>query len=231
LRRLTEAIHRGDDGEALRLADRARRLIRGNADVQRINARLLVRQGEADAALEILLGLAKDGSDGELEAEIIEALLALDRFAEAESRLAEALTRFAVAPKDRLAAAARRIIADQRCGAPGWMALSADLEILGEIRLPARGRLRIETSDGREISATDPTERPLGSRPGEGAGGFEPFGASLKAVTGASVVTGAIEGVALIGSKLAYPPDFGVDGRSNVQGGRVTGWVRLRRTP
>jgi GT2 family glycosyltransferase len=232
LRRLTEAIRQGDDKEALRYADRARRLIPGNADVQRINARLLVRQGEADTALEILLGLSKDGSDGELEAEIIEALLALDHFAEAERRLAQALTRYAVAPRDRLAGAARRIIADPRCGAPGWMALSADLEVLGEVRLPAAGRLRIQATDGNEISPTDPAERPLANPPGEGAdGSFEPFRASLKALRGASVLSAAVEGAALIGSEFAYPPDFGIDGRSNIQGSHLTGWVRLGWTP
>jgi GT2 family glycosyltransferase/glycosyltransferase involved in cell wall biosynthesis len=226
LRRLSEAIRHGDDSEALRCADRARRLIPGNADVQRIYARLLVRHGEAEAALEILLGLSKLSSDGELEAEIIEALLALDHFAEAERRLAEALTRYAVAPRDRLASAARRIIADPQCRAPGWMALSPDLEVLGEVRLPASGRLRIKAGNRKEIFQTEPAERSLASPPSEG-GSFESFGASLKALTGARVLTSAIAGTALLGSELAYPPDFGIDGRSNIQAGHLTGWVRV----
>jgi GT2 family glycosyltransferase len=207
-------------------------LIPANADIPLINARLLARQGEVDAALEILLELSKDGSDGEVETEVIEALLTLDRFAEAERRLAEALSRYAVASKHRLVAAARRIIADRRCDAPGWMGLSVDLELLGEIRLPAVGHLRIRTTDGREIAPDHPAEHLLAERPGNGVDvGFEAFRASLKALSGTGVLTAEIEGSALIGSELAYPPDFAVDGRGTIQGRGLSGWVRLGRAP
>src|SRR5215475_3469952 len=115
LDRLHEALRRGDEAKALRFADRARRLFPSTTDILHINARLLVRRGEAEAALAILDKLAEDVPDAGIEAEIIEALLALDRLAKAERRAADALHHYAVAEQDPLATAARRIIADRRC--------------------------------------------------------------------------------------------------------------------
>src|SRR5689334_20336434 len=103
LQRLHDALRKGDEAEALRYADRARRLFPSTTDILHINARLLARRGEAEAALAILSKLAEDVPDAGIEAEIIEALLALDRLAEAERRTADALHSYAVAEQDPLA--------------------------------------------------------------------------------------------------------------------------------
>src|SRR5262249_15578854 len=72
LGRLHQAIATGDDGEALRYADRARRLMPATTDILHINARLLARRGEAKAALDILGKLADEAPDAGIEAEMIE---------------------------------------------------------------------------------------------------------------------------------------------------------------
>ena len=145
IRALGEALREGDEVQALRHADRARRIAPPNADILRINARLLGRQGQAEASLKLLLEASENSPGGEIDAEIVEAMLALGRFSEAAGRLADALQRYAVTgPEDPLARAARRIISDPRASAAGWIALSPELELIGEIRLPKEGRLRVK---------------------------------------------------------------------------------------
>lgn len=225
LDRLHEALHRGDEAEALRYADRARRLFPATTDILHINARLLVRRGEAEAALVILAKLAEEAPDAGIEAEIIEALLALDRLAEAERRAANALRRYAVDEQSPLAKASRRVVADHRCSAPGWMALSSELRLLGEIRLPSPGGLKL-AADGRKLV---PEEVP---RPEEKRDtGFAVFNSSLKMLSSPATVTAEIGGAALLGSGIPFPPDFAFDGRSNIDGRRLTGWVRIGWAP
>src|SRR6478672_1743526 len=79
IRALGEALREGDEVQALRHADRARRIAPPNADILRINARLLGRQGQAEASLKLLLEASENSPGGEIDAEIVEAMLALGR--------------------------------------------------------------------------------------------------------------------------------------------------------
>ena len=233
LRALGEALRHGDEVDALRQADRARRIAPPNADILRINARLLGRQGQAEAALKFLLEASENSPGGEIDAEIVEAMLALDRFSEAEGRLADALRRYAVTgTEDPLARAARRIISDPRASAAGWIALSPGLELIGEIRLPRAGHLRVRTPDGRELPPLRAAkQRKEAGRNPTGDPGVEAFAIPASNLSPPGPVSAEIEGTALLGSGLAYPPDFALDGRTHVEGRRLTGWVQLGWAP
>ena len=234
IRALGEALREGDEVQALRHADRARRIAPPNADILRINARLLGRQGQAEAALKFLLEASENSPGGEIDAEIVEAMLALGRFSEAEGRLADALRRYAITgTEDPLAKAARRIIGDPRASAPGWIALSPQLELIGEIRLPKEGRLRVNAAEGQALPPPRPTTPHKGAsedRAGDDVG-VEAFAIPLKALPAPGPLAADIDGTALLGSGLAYPPDFALDGRTHVEGRRLTGWVQLGWTP
>ena len=231
LRALDEAARLGDDVEALRQADRAQRILPPNADILRINARLLGRQGEEEAALNCLVKASRSSPSGEIDAEIIEAMLALNRFPEAERYLTDALQKYAVAGyTDPLARAARRIISDPRAGSTGWIALSPDLELIGEMRSQV-GRLKVTTIGGLALQQPRLTKPDKEVRERAGNADAQAFAIPLKGLPVLGPIVAEIDGTPLLGSGLAYPPDFALDGRTQAKGRRLTGWVQLGWAP
>ena len=61
--------------------------------------------------------------------------------------------------------------------------------------------------------------------------GVEAFAIPLKALPAPGPLAADIDGAALLGSGLAYPPDFALDGRTHIEGRRLTGWVQLGWMP
>jgi GT2 family glycosyltransferase len=214
-------IRAGDFDRALRVTDRVWRHAREDGPITRLYARLLARAGEHGPALRLLAAAAETQSDPDTEAQIVECLLAGGNTDAAAARLDAALRRFCLEPDGPLAEAARRVVARQAAGCRGWIGRAPALELVGAVRdAPQGARLELR-ADGVCVARAD-----LTARAGEPAtfclAPLRQAYAALAAVVG---------GVPLLGSGLADPPDFALDGRATVRNGQVSGWVRLGWRP
>ncbi|HZT50452.1 MAG TPA: hypothetical protein VFA22_00875, partial [Stellaceae bacterium] len=117
LQTVTAAMRGGDMERALRHADRAWRQARDDAALAHLYGRLLAHVGEHQAAVRLLTQAAAAASDPELEAQIVECLLARGDTAAAAARLAQALRSFCLEPGGALALSARRV-AERAAPAP-----------------------------------------------------------------------------------------------------------------
>jgi GT2 family glycosyltransferase/glycosyltransferase involved in cell wall biosynthesis len=227
LRRLLQIVNTGleagDFAQVLRHVDKARRFAPESADIAHLHGRLLLKLGENRAALGILQDAAKRRNDPDIEAAIVEACLALDAFDLARNRLDGALHKFAVTPDCLLATAARQAIGKPALAIPGWFGVTPTLGLHGDII--GRGgtiRLELSASSGETLGALVIEAR-----------ADAPTAFSLPAFQPSpqTPVRVSVDGVPLLGSGLRYKPDFDLDGRATLEGGKVTGWVALGWLP
>jgi GT2 family glycosyltransferase len=211
-----------DLDQALRVTDRLWRHASEDVDIAGLYARLLLRMGDHDAARRILAEAAERRPDPEIEASLVEALIAADAIEAAAQRLAAALRRFCLAPDGALAAAARRLIARPGPGLRGWVGVTAGLDLTGEVIGAGRhGRLELRSPADERLAQVAIADPPAGpalfhlAPPPEGAG----------------PLTVLVNGSPLLGSPISCRRDFDLDGRATTQGSRVTGWVKLGWLP
>ena len=222
LQTVNAAMRAGDLDRALRYTDRAWRLAREDAQVVLLYGRFLAHVGEHRTALRLLTQAAARQSSAEFEAQIVECLLGTDEHDAAGARLAAALQRFCLEPGGRLAEAARRVVERALHGSGGWVGITATLELFGTVSgaAPDAG-LELRATDGTILAAApiaSPTGEPAAFHlvpPRQSRGHLHVF----------------VDGAPLLGSGLAYPPDFDLDGRATDTNGRVTGWVRIGWRP
>ena len=205
----------GDLDAALRASDRIWRHARDDVGVAQFHGRLLALAGYPAAALAVLAPAAEHQTDPDLEALVIEISLASGQVAAARERLDRALRRFCIIAGGPLAALARRWLATEE-GPRGWAGLSPTLALCGEVASPGRARLELRSPDGALLAAHNR----------QGA-----FAIAVPRLVAPTEVTVTVNGMSLLGSGFAWPPDFGLDGRSTVTKGRVTGWARLGWQP
>ena len=220
LQSVTTAIGERDLAGALRFADAARRRAPDAPSVLCLHSRLLLQTGEAGRALAVLERAGATGSDPNIEACAVEALLSLGRREDASRRLQSALHSFAIEPGDPLALAARRMVMESGGAAVGWFGLSAALEVWGEICGDGAGQdLEVQVQGQYSISASAMVEA------------IQPGLRRFRAVAPSSArgqILVLADGARLVGSDLPFPPDFGLDGRARLEAGWLSGWVRAR---
>jgi GT2 family glycosyltransferase/glycosyltransferase involved in cell wall biosynthesis len=210
LQRLLEtaraAVADGDLPQALRFADAARRLAPGIPEIEELHARLLVRTGSAEGALAPLETVAEKHGNPAVEAELIGCLLALGRRDAAAARFRTASQSYAIERDSPMVSVARRLMSESGC--PGWFGISSDFEVWGET----------VTQDALIRSAWGRNWRIAGEPDGD----LFRFGLPTEAI-GETLTLNDVE---LLGPSATFP-DFGLDGRSRAEGGRLQGWVKL----
>jgi GT2 family glycosyltransferase/glycosyltransferase involved in cell wall biosynthesis len=209
------SIERGQIASALRLADRARRIAPCNPLCHVLNAQLLILSGAPRQAVELLQGK----SDPEAIVTRGQAFQAQGLLGQASECCLDLLRRFAVDSVAKLRDFASGIC--QVRGShetPGWIGVDSGLRLVGEARNSSR--LDIRVSDGFSASVACAEE----------PGGFAAFEYSLpNGVSGA--VTACVDGEALLGSGLSWPPDFEVSGWVAFDGKSLVGEARLGWSP
>lgn len=222
LQTVNAAMRAGDLERALRYTDRVWRHAREDAQTTHLYGRLLAHVGEHKAALRQLTKAAEHQSDAELEAQIVESLLAAGESGAASDRLAAALRRYCLEPGGPLAEAARHVVERAAQGGRGWVGVTPALELVGAVsNVSPNARLELRTSDGTIVAIAAIT-----ARPGEPAA----FRLTPPRQPCAALDV-AIGGIPLLGSGLPYPPDFDLDGRATDSDGRITGWIRVGWRP
>ena len=218
----TAAIAAGDLDEALRHADRAARIAPQAAAAALLAGRLLLARGDAAAAVRLLERALRLRPNAEHAVWLAQARLAAGRTDVAVAEIAAALRRFAVTARGPISAAA--LAARTRKGSDiiGWIGVSATLELVGEVFDPAATTVTISDAAG-EVWARRRIGRTMG-RPA-------PFRIAPPPGLGRRALTARAGSGELLGSGVIYKPDFGVDGRATVAGGRLTGWASIGWSP
>lgn len=214
---VTAAINRADIPDALRHADRARRLAPLSAEIAVLFASLAVRHGFAKQALAALDACRADEPGPRFEATRVDALLALGRNEDASTALIAALRRYAVDPAGDLAAAASRTAAAM--GAAGWVGIAPDFAMIGALSasdVPALIELRV----AERVVATETVAPAAEPRPFRLAGGGLAGRGELRA-----------DGAELLGGEFSLPADLRPDGRTTCDGATISGWLKLGWDP
>jgi GT2 family glycosyltransferase/glycosyltransferase involved in cell wall biosynthesis len=229
LRQVRFALRTGALDSALRQLDRAWRCLPDFADsLAPIYGRLLLLESrDHDAALRVLQRANHSNPDADGAGLIALALLRLNRPEDARQQLQGALRDYAVVSGGLLCHVAGEIIHHADMRAPGWVGRTPKLELIGEL---CAG----EASNVLEIGL-------------DGQGGFTQllpkmppearrlFGFQSPHPGSNARIEVSSRGAPLLGSGLRPPSDFGLDGRAESRGRRLTGWARLgwwpRRPP
>jgi GT2 family glycosyltransferase len=219
LGRIADEARSGNLGFAYRLADRAARLAPAEPEIALLCGRLLLARGDTAAAVDRLARAAGLRADPELAAWHVIALLEAGRGKCAREQLDAALRRFPVVEGGTLVNAAHAAINTDELGVPGWAGLTPTLAIFGEARaLGCGAQLHCLASDGTPLVSWT-----LMSDGAETA----PFRLPLPRPISRGAVSIEVDSFALLGSGLAFPPEFALDGRATIEGGHITGWARL----
>ena len=128
------SIDANEYGEALRLIDRAWRIAPQNLLTSELYMRLLVREGFPDQALFVRAQLAHDRAPPAIAAIEIDALRILDRHAPACVVIAQTVAAFAIVPGNSFTTACRSLIGDLAAEYAGWVGITPDLLLTGDIR-------------------------------------------------------------------------------------------------
>jgi len=216
------AIKAGDMPQALRSADRARRLAPADPTVRQLYGWLLFRSGEAAMALPHLEASTLLLDTANAHAILIRALVAAGDLSAAREKLEQALSRFAIEPHDDLAAAAHELIValSQREGGEAWAWVGLSPSYLPVAQAAGSGAAlellvkdRAGTMVGRRLL-------PVGDRPTQ---------VSIPSSTPTTLneCECSLSSGSLIGKTLRHPPDFALDGRIGYEDGLATGWAML----
>jgi len=209
------AIAAGDTAEALRYADRARRLNPRGPVVTQLCARLLSAAGQPPRGLELLDRADPTGhwtALGLLRAELSLAANEPDRAAAA---LSELCALFAIEALPGLAALAAETCARSRGRHVGWAALSADGCLVGAL-------------DGAHLGLLEGIDHGAGAPDSHG---LTPF--KIQAPPAPEAIAHALGRAApLIGaSRLRWPPAWRFDGVVEREGDRIQGSATLGWAP
>ncbi|MFO0996669.1 MAG: glycosyltransferase [Alphaproteobacteria bacterium] len=218
------ALDAGDVARASRLLDAAWRRARDDVSVLEAYGRILLQRGDCATALARLEDAIKREASPTLAALALEARLGAEGQDSARTALQAALLDFAVLPGDPLHDAAGRIAIAQSDGLRGWVGLTPALELIGQVAgLGTDGQLEVRSGRGDVLLSHGLTAS---------ADGAVDFRLALPRATSPTILSITVNGeVPLLGSGLAYPPAYRLDGRANIEGGAIAGWVKLGWAP
>lgn len=220
----SSALNQGDNAAALRYVDRASRVARASPEIKFLYGRQLLANGDASRAVSVLQAAADARSAPHLEAALATALCAAGRLERARARLDAALRTFAILPDQPLALAARNLARNLGPDCPGWVGISPDLRLYGEI-VHGAGQVHVEWLAGGDSAS----HLHLATFDSQGYAPFHITCGKGRALPDISVRTG---GIFLVGgSSLRPPADFGLDGRATLVDKSITGWVSLGWMP
>ena len=222
LEQVAAAIRLGDPSSALRFADAARRIAESPETLQLL-ARVCLMNDEVARAIDLLEQALELSRTSELEADLAAARMRGDREAEAFRNLHAALLDFAVEPTDPLAEAARRLIGAFPGRHGGWVAVSSDLTVRGELP-PGAADSQLEVPPGFTATFEDP------QAPGAAGAGWRRFSLTCRTRSEEPILLRA-GGLPLLGSGLSQLPPFQVDGRIILEDGEVHGWATIGWSP
>jgi GT2 family glycosyltransferase len=212
-------VRSGDLNTAYRFADRAARLAPAEPEIALLCGRLLLARGDASLAVDSLTRATHLRPAAEPTAWLVYALLEAGHMQAARDQLAAALRRFPVVEGGTLAAAAHAIITEDAAGAFGWAGLSPTLEIVGEARDPGfETQLSCLITDGTSL-----VSQALKS----GDAKTVPFRLPLPRPISRGSASVEVAGAPLLGSGLALPPEFALDGRAKIDGDQISGWASV----
>ena len=222
LREIRVALQHQSLHAALRLVDRAwRTTLNATETLAPIYGRLLsLEDRDADAALRVLSQI--DGPDPDVAALMARAYTLLLRSDDARSSLNEALKAYCVSPQGLLCRQASVALQIADLDAAGWIGRGPALEFVGEL---AQGR----SADSLQIrvGATPITPSVHVSH----RDGRVQFSFPAPAATVAETLNVLSDGVPLLGSGQLLPADFALDGRTDSDGHRISGWARIGWRP
>ena len=207
--------------DALREIDRCWRSVPGEAAlIAPIYGRLLALQDDDhDASLTLLQHI--ETPDPDAAALRVRALLQLRRGEDARRELQRALANYCVDPAGILANVAAEVLQHPDTGAVGWVGIGPDLALVGELAPGASpGDLVVQIGTEPEHSAPLSTETPDSPL----------FTCLLRPWTPGATLQVHHRNEALIGADR-LPSQFGVDGRSDSAGRRISGWARIGWQP
>jgi GT2 family glycosyltransferase len=222
VRSFTQAHGAGDSATALRSIDRAWRMAPRDPETNFLYGRLQLDNGAIDQAIKLFAVAVAGRAYPDYEAAYIAALCLGGQTDLAQQRLEAALKEFAVIQDGALARAARQVAIAAAPPFPGWIGVGPDLKLHGElvaqtgtVKLEIAGdsssprieRIKCET-DRSCVPFTIPTDR-----------------------TAPAHLTARIHDRILLGGKLDFPPDFGLDGRVTLSKGTFSGRVTLKWDP
>jgi GT2 family glycosyltransferase len=183
---------------------------------------LLMLEGrDHDAALRLLRRAIDDSPDADVAALIALSLWRLQRPEDARSQIELALASYCVVPHGLLFHVAGELA--QRLEAPGWIARDPDLALVGELA-------PYETANVLDIRVDGQSAYTQLLRISAREGGREFSFKSPHPLPVTKIDVGA-RGRLLLGSGAGVPSDFGLDGRAEATGRRLTGWARLGWLP
>jgi len=213
----------GDRPSALRYIDRARRIAPDNPEINHLYGRLLLVDGALEPAITLFETAAKSRIDPVFEAAVIQALCLAGKIVPARERLEAALTRFSVTRDSALAEAARSLVAVLAPSFPGWVGIGPDLRLHGEV-VDGRDGAQLELDNGVGASL----RHLVISEAGQEYAAFDvrPRGSRVHCRWAAHV-----RDLPLLGSAVALPPEFGLDGRAVFSDGKISGWATLTWSP
>jgi GT2 family glycosyltransferase/glycosyltransferase involved in cell wall biosynthesis len=211
LRDVSRAVEHGSFTEALRLADRARRLTPRDISCIVLCARLLILLGSASEAIELL----NDREDPEAIVTRGEAFCSLGLWDDASACCDSALRKFAVDSVQSFGRFASQVcLGDGGPRYPGWIGVDSRLRLIGEIR-----------NDGPlDIQLLNRAFEPESLSQSEF--GFSSFVCSLPSGISGHIMARS-GGAALLGSGLAWPPNFDLAAWAAVEDGALVGEARL----
>ena len=221
LAQVNSALGSDDINAALRYADRLWRNLPHNPIILHLYGRVLGRHGDFAGALVQLVAAARIAPSPEIEANVVEALLKLNREDEALLRHDKALKKFAATPE--LGNVARSLCARLGPKFAGWVGISPELEVVGEILgAEVSEQLEILTSEGGLVSRITvvPQEN-----------GIAEFSSIIPFQDAGTLLTIKVREVALIGNDFPFPPTFDVNGRSTTGANAIKGWVSIGWIP
>lgn len=181
--------------------------------------RLLALEGtDWNAALTLLRFAADEAPDPDVAALIVHALLQMRREQEACGQFERALADYCIDAGGLLARVGADILERPELALPGWLGRGPGLELIGQLSASEPNSLEVGIDGGSTFTQMLPH---MGR---EGVRSFtfpQPqAGARVRLVVSS-------RGAPLLGSAANPPADFGLDGRVDSRGRRLTGWARL----
>ena len=222
LREIHVALQHRSVHAALKLIDRAWRSMPGEAGAiaPHYGRLLLLEDRDPDAALRVLARV--DSPDADVAALTARAYFRLRRADDARRGLEAALKAYSVAPQGLLAREATAALESAALPAGGWIGRSPTLEFVGAL---ARGR----AADSLQIRIGEtPLGKPVHANEQDGRVQFSfaaPVGLAPETLTVLS------HGAPLLGSDQRLLPEFALDGRTSIEGRRLSGWARVGWLP
>jgi GT2 family glycosyltransferase len=221
IKSFSSALSIGNSADAVRAIDRAWRLAPKNPEICFLYGRQLLSQGAHAPAIKLLAAAIGGRTYPDYEAAYISALCLSGEIEAAQRRLEVALARYAVAAESQLAQAARQVATASAQHFPGWVAISPDLRLHGEIAGQS-GLVKLEIAG----SSGPPRHQRIKCEKDRPAAFVIPTD-----TLGPAHVTVRINDRLLLGGKLDIPPNFGLDGRISLAKGVFSGWVTMSWNP